>query len=455
MRQYIFLLVLLFSWSCKKNDRFKDDKLSPVSIAIKSENGIVNVPGKDSYTKSTDDINIPVRLQLSAAAPKTFTVNISVDNDTVNDMIAQQQLENAVLLDPAYYELPRNTEIRFGLDTFSIPLKVNMQAIEKYHGQDLALAIRLSSPAKENTLDAAGQMAVILIHTDQIIAQSEIHLLSFTKGGNVLIEPDGNDHILGNTDVILPVSVSLAGTAGGAFTINLLSDPDTVQSLIGNGTLTGPVLQPDVDFVLPATVSFPANTNVAKFNLIVKTASITQNADKKPVLAIKLSSPTRHLLDPDKSTIVLQLDPTKLIETDITNQNIKYTTLYENTSNANETSGKLIDNNVNTKFLLGSFSNVWAMLEFATPQTTGAYTMTSANDAPDRDPKDWTIEGSNNGSDWVVLDKRIDQNFGSRFLTVKFTFPNTDAYKYYRLYVTATHGATLWQQAEWRLIKRP
>lgn len=455
MRQYILLLVLLCSWSCRKNDRFKDDKLIPVSIAISSENGIVNIPGPGTYTKSTDDITIPVKLLLSAAAPKTFTVNVGVNNDTVNHMIEHQQLENAVLLDPAYYTLPANTEIRFGLDTFSIPLKVNMQAIEKYHGQQLALAIRLSAPGKENTLDEAGQMAVILIHTDQIIEQSEIHYLSFTKGGTVLTEPDGTDHTLGNVDVVLPVSVSLGGQAGGAFTINLSSDADTVQTLIDNGALTGPVLQPDVDFVLPATVSFPANTNVVKFNLIVKTASITQYADKKPLLALKLSSPTRHLLDDDKSTIVLQLDPAKLIETDITNQNIKYTTQYENTSNANETSGKLIDNNINSKFLLGSFSTVWAMLEFATPQTTGAYTMTSANDAPDRDPKDWTIEGSNNGADWVVLDKRVDQNFGSRFLTVKYTFSNADAYKYYRLYVTATHGSTLWQQAEWRLIKRP
>lgn len=455
MRRYTLLLILLFTWSCSKNDRFRDDKLTPVSIAISSENGIVNVPGPDTYTKSTDDITIPVRLVLSAAAPKTFTVNVGVNNDTVNRMIADQQLQNTVLLDAAYYTLPVNSEIRFGLDTFSIPLKVNMQAIEKYHGQQLALAVRLSTPGKENTLDAAGQTALILIHTDQVIEQSEIHYLAFTKGGAVLAEPDGTDHTLGNVDVVLPVSVSLGGQAGGAFTVSLSPAPDTVQTLLDNGTLTGPLLQPDVDYTLPATINFPANTNVAKFNLIVKTASITQYAGSKPLLAIRLSDPTRHLLDEEKSTIVLQLDPAKLIETDITNQNIKYTTQYENTSNANETSAKLIDNNINSKFLLGSFSTVWAMLEFATPQTTGAYTMTSANDAPDRDPKDWTIEGSNNGADWVILDKRVDQNFGSRFLTVKYTFSNADAYKYYRLYVTATHGATLWQQAEWRLIKRP
>lgn len=449
MRPYIFLLLVLFA--CKKNDRFKDEQLSAVNVAISSENGIVNVPGADDYTKATDDITIPVRLVFSEATPKIFTLNIGVDNDTINTLINNQQLNNAVLLDASYYTLPRTAEIRFGLDTFSIPLKVSMQAIERYYGRDLALAVRLSDATKENTLDGTGKMAIVLIHTDKVISESEIHYLYFTKAGAVLMEPDGTDHTLGNTDVILPVSVTLGGTAGGAFSINLSAAPDTAQALIDNGTLAGGVLlAAGTDYTLPATVNFPANTNVAKFNLTVKTASIVN----KPVLAIQLSDPTRHLLDSSKSVIVLELDPTKLIETDITNQNIKYTTQYEN-GNANENSPKLIDNNINTKFLLGSFSTVWAMLEFATPQTTGAYTMTSANDAPDRDPKDWTIEGSNNGTDWVVLDKRVDQNFGSRFLTVKYTFSNQDAYKFYRLYVTATHGATLWQQAEWRLIKRP
>lgn len=453
MRHYIFLLLILFA--CKKNDRFKDEQLSPVNVAISSENGIVNIPGSDNYTKATDDITIPVKLVFSAAAPKIFTVNIGVDNDTVNTLINHQQLGNAVLLDESYYTLPRSAEIRFGLDTFSVPLKVSMQAIERYYGHDLALAVRLSDATKGNTLDASGQMAIILIHTDKVIAASEIHYLYFTKAGSVLLEPDGTDHTLGNTEVTLPVSVTLGGTAGGAFSINLSAAPDTAQALIDNGTLPGSVLLASgTDYTLPATVNFPANTNVAKFNLTVKTASITNNVNNKPILAIQLSDPTRHLLDSSKSVIVLELDPSKLIETDITNQNIKYTTQYDN-GNANENSPKLIDNNINTKFLLGSFSTVWAMLEFDTPQTTGAYTMTSANDAPDRDPKDWTIEGSNNGTDWVVVDKRVNQNFGSRFLTVKYSFSNQDAYKFYRLYVTATNGSSLWQQAEWRLIKRP
>src|SRR5439155_987604 len=46
------------------------------------------------------------------------------------------------------------------------------------------------------------------------------------------------------------------------------------------------------------------------------------------------------------------------------------------------------------------------------------YTITSANDAPDRDPYNWALLGSNDGgTNWVTLDTRTGQVFGSRFLT--------------------------------------
>ncbi|PRQ41864.1 putative peptide-N(4)-(N-acetyl-beta-glucosaminyl)asparagine amidase [Rosa chinensis] len=45
-----------------------------------------------------------------------------------------------------------------------------------------------------------------------------------------------------------------------------------------------------------------------------------------------------------------------------------------------------------------------------------AYELMSANDAPERDPMDWVVEGSNDGgSSWHVLDKQTSQLFDSRF----------------------------------------
>ena len=456
MLPVLFLFLLSGVLSCKKDDKFRDEQLNPVNVSIQSTNGRIAVPSGNNYTKTTDYVNIPVKIILSATAPKTFTVDVHVDNDTVMHMIEQQQLGDAVLLEESYYQLPKTAEIRFGIDTFTLPLQVSMQAIEKYYGKTLALAVGLSDVGKSNTLDAAGRMAILLINTAEIIREEDIHYLFFTAGGNVLQQPSGTDHTLGTNEVVLPVSVTLGGVAGGAFTMNISANPDTAQALIDDGTLAGSVLLKEGDdYTFPSTLTFPANTNTARFNLVVKTDALKRNEQNKPVLALSLSSPTKHLLDGARGTVVMTMDPSKLIETDITNTNISYKTQYENTSNANETSGKLIDNNVNSKFLLFNFSTLWAQLEFATPQTTGAYTMTSANDAPERDPKNWTVEGSDNGTDWTVLDTRTDQSFGSRFLTVKYTFSNQVAFKFYRLNVSAVRNSTLFQMAEWRLLKRP
>lgn len=45
-----------------------------------------------------------------------------------------------------------------------------------------------------------------------------------------------------------------------------------------------------------------------------------------------------------------------------------------------------------------------------------SYELMSANDAPERDPKDWVVEGSDNGgSSWRVLDEQTSQMFENRF----------------------------------------
>lgn len=44
------------------------------------------------------------------------------------------------------------------------------------------------------------------------------------------------------------------------------------------------------------------------------------------------------------------------------------------------------------------------------------YELMSANDAPERDPRDWVVEGSDDGgSNWLVLDKQTSQFFENRY----------------------------------------
>ena len=46
---------------------------------------------------------------------------------------------------------------------------------------------------------------------------------------------------------------------------------------------------------------------------------------------------------------------------------------------------------------------VWLAIEFPAPQPVTAYRYITANDAPDRDPSAWRIQGSDNGQDWTDI----------------------------------------------------
>ncbi len=78
-----------------------------------------------------------------------------------------------------------------------------------------------------------------------------------------------------------------------------------------------------------------------------------------------------------------------------------------------------------------------------------SYGFTSANDIPERDPKDWEFLGSRDGKSWTVLDKQQNQPvFEKRFETKVFKFQNSVAYKYYRFQISANHGDAMTQFAE-------
>ena len=121
----------------------------------------------------------------------------------------------------------------------------------------------------------------------------------------------------------------------------------------------------------------------------------------------------------------------------------------------NEGSLKLIDGDLNTKYLAGYVQPFWVTLQFEEEKVINFYQLTSGNDAPDRDPRDWEIQGSNDGENWEVLDERLDQTFSERNMTREFYFENETGYTHYRFNVVNNNGGGLFQMSEWRLLAIP
>ena len=120
---------------------------------------------------------------------------------------------------------------------------------------------------------------------------------------------------------------------------------------------------------------------------------------------------------------------------------------------AAEGSSRLVDNDYNTKFFLGGFpAGLEMQLAFPSAHTLSCYMVTSGNDGPDRDPKDWQLLGSNDGSVWTVVDTRSGQVFEGRNQTRIFKTTNTTAYTRYKWYTSATNGSVDFQVSEWRVM---
>jgi len=72
--------------------------------------------------------------------------------------------------------------------------------------------------------------------------------------------------------------------------------------------------------------------------------------------------------------------------------------------------------------------------ELGTPRTLCGYALTSADDYPDRDPRNWQLLGSNDGGKtWDVLDVRTNQVFASRFERREFLLGRSATYDRFRL----------------------
>ncbi|MCO8270658.1 GH92 family glycosyl hydrolase [Actinoplanes sp. TRM 88003] len=118
--------------------------------------------------------------------------------------------------------------------------------------------------------------------------------------------------------------------------------------------------------------------------------------------------------------------------------------------NSNEGGANLNDGDPATKWLTDTPTS-WAQYTLDEPIEVVRYALTSANDAPERDPRDWTLAGSADGASWTTVDTRAGETFGERFQTKTYEVATPGAYKVYRLTVTGHPSGDLSQLADLEL----
>jgi len=118
------------------------------------------------------------------------------------------------------------------------------------------------------------------------------------------------------------------------------------------------------------------------------------------------------------------------------------------------------DGDINTRWLtLGSSG--WIQYDYVydggTAKVVNGYRITSTDDFPERDPRDWSLTASNDGKNWTVLDKRSNEIFPSRYCTRTFTFENLKGFRMYRFEISSNNdplAADSIQLAEIELLEK-
>ena len=123
----------------------------------------------------------------------------------------------------------------------------------------------------------------------------------------------------------------------------------------------------------------------------------------------------------------------------------------QHASTATEEIASTMDNDPTTKWCVETNDEPVVWLAKAVPGAVAAnsYTLTSANDVPERDPSSWEFAGSMDGQTWTTLDKHDNESpFEKRGQAKTFNYSDPTAYQFYRITFLKNNGDRLFQIAD-------
>ncbi|MFP5079783.1 PKD domain-containing protein [Pedobacter sp. JCM 36344] len=229
------------------------------------------------------------------------------------------------------------------------------------------------------------------------------------------------------------------------------------------------------DSVVKVTATKTGVLNQVKFNLSSKAKIVSAKwtfNDVSPSVVLESMNPVRDYqagsfnsfsvtITTDKGSMVTfdKFVTPEGIADNITQNALSFVASIDN-SNTNENAAKLIDNDLDTKALLAEAPlPLTFKFQFYSAQTVKIYAIGSANDSDSRDPKTWTLEGSNDDLSWTILDSR---SLTSTFYTQAnsqwkqlfyFTIAEPKPFVFYRWKITSIYNDVNFQASEIRLFR--
>lgn len=312
MQFCLLALIAILASSCKREelkDVLSTETFPNVSLAIQDK---VEVAAGTNFTLTSGEVTIPITVNFSGASPKAFTVQLAANTDTVASLVTSGALPvGTVALQEGTFNFPPVVNVAFGVKSVTFDLLVSRSFMERNYGKDLALALKMTDAAKGNSITAGKNATVVLIKTGLAIAADQVHYINFNTSSVLL--PVTTFANSGSQDVSIFVPIVLTGLAGPTFTVDVAARPDTVTTLISNGTYPNLQLLDAANYSMPAAkVRFEAGKNNAVVQVVLKRSSLAAApAGKNLAIALTLRNPSLFQTGTGagKKTVILTFDP--------------------------------------------------------------------------------------------------------------------------------------------------
>ncbi len=121
-------------------------------------------------------------------------------------------------------------------------------------------------------------------------------------------------------------------------------------------------------------------------------------------------------------------------------------------SPSNEGPGNLGDDNTGTKWLVFS-RNADVIADLGRAIEISSFSLTSGNDDKGRDPRDFSLYGSNDKEEWELLFEKTGEDFPDRLMTRSYAIESPGVYRYYKLSIARNGGDAETQLSEFALIE--
>lgn len=310
MKKIIYSLLIGFTiivgaYSCKES-QIEDLKIpDPAGKSITGEGIVVG-----NVTMDNQFVKVPFKISLSGMAEEAFQVGLTLNNDTVTQLIGNGGLTNAILMPSAAVEYPNVINVAYGTDNAEGVAIVRRSVLERYLGKKVVFALKLSAPGKGNKIANGKSTILVIINTSDLLKQSDVHFLTFQGGGTYTVV-QGPNYQVGPAGVIIPLIISLDNAPTTAFNVKVKDNIDTIATLLSAGTLTNAVHLAAKDFSLDTLIRFNTGASSATVRLSIPWPVFDANivANKKFAFALSLSDNTNHVIHPTKGKVIVVVDP--------------------------------------------------------------------------------------------------------------------------------------------------